>query len=171
MTTLHTYSSQNLRADYMKAFIGMALCWTPFAYGMTVEGGMIILLVAGALFCLLAVRTAIKSLTKVSLTSDGVSVNLLFPKVLRWSKMSAPSLAYYSTWRQGNKGWMVLTLKGDGGTLRLESGISDFDAIVRVSLAAALAAQLQLDDRTLQNAKAMTVADLPGIYDGNEQLA
>ncbi len=171
MKTDHAYSPNSLRADYFKALVGMLACWAPFAYGAEVSGGMMILLVCGGLFGLLAIRTMMKSLTKFSLNGEGLKVNFPMRREISWHELTFLSLSYYSTWRNGDNGWMQLTLKDGRKSLRLESNVSGFEDIVGNALAAAHTARLQLDQKTLRNAEAMNFTGPAGAVRGDEQLA
>jgi hypothetical protein len=67
-------------------------------------------------------------------------------------------LAYYSTRRDRQKGWMHLTLKGGGKALGVDSSIDGFETIAETALDAATRRNLVLSDVTRANLDALGLA-------------
>ena len=121
-----SYSFADLRMDYLRSVIGMAICLTPPAAGVGLTPVVWVLLVCAALFAIYLIRTVLKQMTRVELNDHGIYAASLGSVSIAWDALSEFRLAYYSTWRKSGEGWMQLRLRGSGLTIRVESNINDF---------------------------------------------
>ncbi len=111
-----------------------------------------------ALFAVFGVRAVRRQATRVRVTATGVSADGWRPVQIAWDELSAMSLAYYSTRREKAKGWMQLRLKARAGTVRVESTIEGFEAVVGTAAQAASANGVVLDRATRSNLRALGIA-------------
>jgi hypothetical protein len=75
-------------------------------------------------------------------------------------------LAYYSTRRDRQRGWMHLTLRGRGRRLGIDSSIDGFETIAEAALDAATRRNVALSNVTRANLVALGLAPGDGLPDG-----
>ena len=158
------YPPDAVRADYARAGLGLGLCGLPLATTELPLAITIVLAAAAGLFALYGLRTAAQQSMSLTVTDEAIESSGWRPVRLAWDGLSGVSLAYYSTRREGGKGWMQLRLAGKGGTLRLESTLDGFDAIAGRAIRAAAANKLELDRTTRTNLRLLGLA-VPGEED------
>lgn len=151
----HLYPRDALRADYLRAGAGMALAMIPFAFGEPGRAASVFLFVIAALFGVFALRTLAKQrlvlrLTEDELIAEGGLVGR-DKKKIGWEALRALHLRYYATGRDRKQGWMHLTLKNARETIRLESTLVDFDAVLGRAARAAVDNDLLLTPTTRAN--------------------
>lgn len=150
-TTSHRYPARALLADHLRAGAGAALTLGPLAFLDVAPVAGYIMLPLGALFVVFGVRTALRQMTRATLCDAGVRIDGPRRVMLRWSDLDGMMLRFFSTRRDRREGWMQLTLKGAGRTLRFDSSIEDFVVLVRRAHAAASANRIALVPATLAN--------------------
>ena len=82
---------------------------------------------------------------------------------IAWNEITRFGLAYFSTRRDGARGWMELKVASPSATLRVDSRLERFDELVRRVWSAASRSGVDVDATTRANLEAlgMPVAD-PG---------
>lgn len=165
--SVHTYSRDSLRADYLRAAAGLLLTALPL---ILVRAHWIVGLLLGAmalLFLLFLLRTAQRQFTVVHVGDKGIRATGPMGKAIAWADIADLRLRYFSTRRDKQKGWMHLTLKGGGGKLKVESSLSGFEDVVDRAVDAARAKGLRLEPTTLNNLAALgfDAPDDPAIAD------
>jgi hypothetical protein len=106
------------------------------------------------LFLVFALRTVQRHVVQVAVTEDGIAAAGLVTRALRWEALERLTLRYYGTRRQrkeGGSGFMQLSLRGGGVSLRLESSIDGFDQIIRQAAQAARRKGLAFDPASAGN--------------------
>jgi hypothetical protein len=156
---LYRYSPRSLRGDMVRAAFGIVLCGAPPAMGWVVQSLTVgVMLTLSALFTVYALMTAWRWKTRVAVSQTGLTVTGTRYRYIEWSRLKALSLAYYATRRDGEKGWMQLRLRGDsGGTVRIDSSLEGFDAIVRRAADVALESGLTLSPATVDNLSSLGI--------------
>lgn len=159
------YRSRALYGDYSRAGFGTVICGVPVLFS---PDSLVFSLVLGGLsFLFLAhgLRTFGRQLTIVDVTDTEISA--IAPRILSghishrvripWNRMSSVKLSYFSTRRDDANGWMQLRLRGDGKTLRFDSNLDGFEAIV--ARAASIVAEngIALSAATRSNLRALGV--------------
>lgn len=155
--TLHRYNRGAIAGDYARAVAGLTLTGAPV---LLLDPGAIMttLLLAGVLlFAAFALRTAQRHLTAFGVTDDAIVAHGPFGGTLAWRDLRKIKLNYYSTRRDRGRGWMQLTLKGRGRTMRIESTMDGFDDIAARAAEAARALALPLTDATIENFAALGI--------------
>ena len=155
--SIHAYPVHAIRADYMRAGIGMACCLAPLAVGGVAWPLAAVFATFAALFAIFGLRAMGRQATQVRVTATGVSAEGWGTVHIAWGELSAMSLAYFSTRREKSKGWMQLRLKGRAGTVRVESTIDGFDNLVQTAARAAGANGVVLDRATRSNLGALGI--------------
>lgn len=154
----HRYDVRVLTGDYIRAGGGVLLTWGPL---MIVEAAPVMVYILGALggvFAVFGIRTLIRQMTTIEVSETGIRAKGPTGKAVSWDGLNAMKLAYYSTRRDRQRGWMHLTLRGDAGKISVDSSIDGFDAVAQAALDAALAHKLVLSDVTRANFEALGIS-------------
>jgi hypothetical protein len=155
--TRHVYPTSAMVGDYLRAAAGLVpavllLVMVPVDdAAATVLGGF------AAVFAIFAVRTLLRHRTSLELTNTELRSQGLRQRTIAWSELDRMRLAYYSTRRDRQNGWMQLELRARGARLGLDSRIGGFDRLVRRAAAAADARGLALSDATIANLRSLGV--------------
>jgi hypothetical protein len=146
------YSFAALRADYLRAGIGLALTLGPMLFIPVESPALYILGPAALLFLIFGLRTWQHHATRVEFDDTGISLFSLRRVSLGWNDLRAVKLSYYSTRADRTGGWMQLTLKGEGPrTIRLESSLDGFDRVAQRAAAAVRHNGIELTPATQSN--------------------
>ncbi len=150
--TRHRYPLRALRGDLIGAGFGTLLAGgllpalRPGWAGALLLGGL------AALFLGFFLRTLARAWQVVEMTPD--ALHLSGPgihRTLPWDGIKHVGLRYFTTRRDRSGGWLVLTLRGAGTTIGIESLIDGFDAILARAAAAARANGATMTDDTAGN--------------------
>lgn len=146
------YPAADLTGDYLRAGAGLVLTLVPLLAVDMLAWVRWVFIAVALLFALFALRTAQRQLTVVVLDDAGIEVKgPLGRKRLEWAALRKLKLAYYTTRRDRQGGWMQLDLTGAMGQLRIESQLLSFDRVVEAAAAAALTNSLVLTQSTRAN--------------------
>lgn len=145
------YPWPDLRSDYLRSVIGMAICLTPTVAGVGLTPAVWVILACAALFAIYLFRTVLKQLTRIEIDDQKIYAANLGSITITWDSLSQLRLSYYTTWRKGGEGWMQLRLRGSGLTIRIDSTIAEFKEIVSRGLVAAGRNRLSLSETTVKN--------------------
>jgi hypothetical protein len=116
---------------------------------------MAVLGALAALFAAHGVRTWVRSATRIEVGDEGIAVRGPRKAMVRWDGLEQMRLTYYSTRRDGSKGWMQMKLKGAETTLRIDSTLDGFPALVRRAAAEAAKRGVELPPATQANLAAL----------------
>ncbi len=104
-----------------------------------------------ALFGAFGIRTIWRQATHIRADDRGIEQTGPFGVAFDWEELREIRLRYFSTRRDRANGWMQLSLKADGGRLRIDSGIEDFLTLARLAATKAVAAGIEPDAATIAN--------------------
>lgn len=149
------YPPGRLVPDYLRAAAGLSLTLGPLLFVETHPAVFWILAAMAALFAAFLLRTLERHVTRVRLDETGIAVAGPLPRAIRWSELSDFKLAYYSTRRDREQGWMQLKLAGGGRTLTVESALDGFEAVTERALTAARHNGVAVGDTTQENLSAL----------------
>jgi hypothetical protein len=156
--TVHRYPFLAIRADLVRAALGLALCGIPLA----LKPAPFIAWTLGpaaVLFAFYGLKTIGRHFSRVTVSDERIVETGWRGSVdLPWASMADVGLHYFPARRDGGEGWMQLRLRGPAGTLRLESTLDGFHDIVRRAVRAAAARGLGLDPATASNLAKMGLA-------------
>jgi hypothetical protein len=153
------YPPKSLIGDHIRAAIGLAFTLTPAIALGEWTGAHWILVPLAALFAGFGFRTWRRGRQTVAWDETGVSLSGPGAARLAWDEMRDFRLAFYSTSRDRTGGWMQLKLAGENARLRADSSGENFAPLVAAAHAQARARELPLDPATLENLKALGIAD------------
>jgi hypothetical protein len=155
--TWHDYPTQAMLGDYARAAAGLVptvaiLVTVPVGVvGATVLGGF------AALFAAFGIRTALRHESRLELTEGYLRSSGLLRTSVSLRELDRMKLAYYSTRRDGQGGWMQLELRSGSSTLRLDSRLEGFAKVVEASARAAEARGLGVGAATQANLRALGI--------------
>lgn len=155
--SLHRYGIHALAGDYMRAGAGLAIAGAPLL--MLDVAGVVAVTLGGlaVLFAVFGARTAWRHRTVLEITGDGIILREPARRQVRWSELTGCRLDYFAPRREDGEGWMQLTVKGAGQTIRVESTIAGFDRIAAAVAGAATACEIELTDITAANFNALGI--------------
>lgn len=130
--TVYRYPLRNLVPDYIRAAIGVGLLAVPFFYSFNAHW-FVTLLLGGLLFLFVSfgVSTAIRQFSVLLADEHGLRLQGPRPVALPWNQISEVDLRYFSTRRDKGAGWYQLKVTGQGGRLKADSNLQDFDRLLQ----------------------------------------
>lgn len=142
MAEVLRYPPAALIGDYARAVAGLVLTALPLSLlplGLLRISPWVTwpLGACALLFALFGARTAQRQFTRVTVDEEGLRSDGPFGAALRWDELSGLKLRYYATRRGRDDGWMQGALRGPRGTVRLDSALEGFDAVIERAAAAA----------------------------------
>lgn len=155
--SLHRYPVQTLVGDYMRAGFGLLVILALLLFLSPGTAGVITLLIIGGICLFFFLRTVDRNRTVVSLEDDAISLTGFRRATLAWSDLARMTLAYYTVKRDKSDGWMEITLKDAKATIKLDSRIENFGAIVIKAARVARERRIPLNQITLSNLKALKI--------------
>ncbi len=112
------------------------------------------------LFVIYFVRTLLRFQSKIYVSEYGIRIsNLRGGTAFAWSELSKFRLRYFSTRRDGKKGWFELTLQAGEAKIVTESTLDGFDDLLEIARDWAKDNQLLVDDITRTNLMRMDEAE------------
>jgi len=165
--TSYAYPTSAMYGDYLRAAAGLvptAAILTTMPVGMvaaTVMSGFV------ALFAVFGLRTILRHGTRFEMTGSALRASGLRRTSIAWGELDRMTLAYYSTRRDRQDGWMQLELRSGWTRVRLDSRIEGFTELVDMSARAARSRGLTLNAATLANLAALGVSlhTEPGVWE------
>ncbi len=154
--TQHRYPIKSLILDYLRAGVGLSLTAGPLIITDIFTITAYILLFLALLFTVFAIRTVLRQITTVALTSSGVESTGLFRAELDWCRLERVRLRYYTTRRDRRNGWMQLSLMGPRTRqIKLDSSLEGFEDIALAAAREARNRGIVLDSTTTDNLYAL----------------
>jgi hypothetical protein len=169
----HRYPIGALSSDYVRVVVGLALTLGPLLLLNLATAIAWLLSVLAVLFVWFGLRTVMRQLSAVELSSQGIAIRGPFGRYLAWDELARMKLAYYAprSWSgprrrerhrdggerdESRRGWLQLTLQGARGRpIRVESTLEGFDQVLRRATAMATRKQIGLDPVTTANLSAL----------------
>jgi hypothetical protein len=116
---------------------------------------MAVLGVLAAIFAIHGARTWLRSATRIVVDDDGIAAHGPRNALVRWSRLESMSVDYYSTRRDGSKGWMQMRISGGGASVRLDSTLEGFAQVARRAASEAEKRGIALPPATQANLAAL----------------
>ncbi|MFC4271545.1 hypothetical protein GQF03_17730 [Sneathiella chungangensis] len=158
MTTVHAYPVRIILGGYARAGFGIALTLVPLLLLNPISVIVYLLVFLLCVFVGFGVRAVIRQFTRFEVSGTGIVMSGPVNRRINWEELEGFSLNYYSTRRDREAGWMQLKLKGGGARLGIDSTISDFEGLVRLSFGAAARNGLMPDAKTVRNLQALGIS-------------
>lgn len=161
MATELRYQGEAIRADYIRAAIGLAFALLPLLLIPGIHWIFALILGAlGLLFLIFGVRTYLRGRTRVLADEDGLTVVDHRRRHLPWQALEEVKLAYFSTRRDRSQGWMQLTLTGHGTKISLDSPLEHFHEIAEEAARHVRARHLPVSTSTVLNFESLGIHGL-----------
>lgn len=151
----YRYPARAVAAEYARASIGLALTLGPLALLRPAAAVAWALAAAAALFLVYFARTACRQLTHIELDEAGIRTRGPLGAAIRWAELRSLRLAYYSTRRDREEGWMQLKLRDGRRTIRIDSDLDGFAQLARAAAGRARQCGLEIDAATRGNLSAL----------------
>ena len=158
----HRYPPAAMLSDYVVSGGGLALTLPPLAmFDLPVLTVWILALMSLG-FAAHGIGVVRRQRTRVETDADGLWFSPPRRRIA-WNGITRFGLSYFSTRRDGARGWMELKLAGPGATLRVDSRLERFDELVGRAWRAALRCGVELDTTTRANLQSLGItAGEPG---------
>ena len=160
----HSYPLTSLYGDYLRTLIGLVFMGVPFYFAFpnmfmtTIFGGLTLL------FVFFGLRTALRHVTVIETSPEGIAVVGPLGKRIAWGDIAKVDLKYFSTSRdkKSKDGWMQLKICNASQCLKMESNLPGFEQIASQAATAAFRNGAEMSETTVENFTAMGVTvDLP----------
>ena len=167
---IHSYPLKSLYGDYVRTLIGLVFMGGAYYFAFpnlfmtTIFGGLTLL------FLVFGSRTALRHVTAIQTSPEGIAVVGLVSKRIAWSDVAKVDLKYFSTSRdkKSKDGWMQLKICDASRCLKMESNLSGFEQIVSRVAAVGFHNGAEMNETTVENFTAMGVTgDLPDEDEGD----
>ncbi len=149
--TVAAYSRAALCKEYAMALGGLALAGMPLAFLELAPAAAWMLAAATLVFAAHAAGIAHRHLTRVSFDDSAIQTEAPWGARLPWRDIRDVRLRYFSTRRDGASGWMVLTVRGDRGRIRIGSALDGFQAIAERAARSVRENAIALDHASVRN--------------------
>jgi len=155
--SLHRYPPRTLMGDYARSGLGLALTFPPLMMFSPTMLITITLALTGALCGFFLLRTIERHRTIVSVDEDMISVSGIMAVSMRWEEVEKLELSYYSVKRDRSGGWMQLTLRKPGVTVKVDSRLEGFLDIVKRAARAGRERDVRVNPVTRANLAALRI--------------
>ena len=156
--TEHRYPPSAMLSDYLVSGGGLALTGAPLAMFDLPSVTVWILALMSLGFAIHGIGVVRRQRTRVEIDADGLWFSPPRRRIA-WNGITRFGLSYFSTRRDGARGWMELRLAGPGATLRVDSRLERFDELVGRAWRAASRCGVEPDPTTRANLAALGMAE------------
>jgi hypothetical protein len=147
----HYYPRRWLMGAYTRAGLGALMTGAPLALVPVDMAVSAVLAALTALFVAYGGLTLLRQLTRIVIDDDEIRSDGPIARTVAWRDLSDVRLKYYSTRRDGRGGWHELNLEGRGRTIRIDSALDGFPAVLARSVREAERRGLELSATTRGN--------------------
>ena len=154
--TEHRYPPSAMVSDYLISGAGFTLAFSPLAaFSLPAVTNVVL-----GLLCLgfAAYGAAMLRRQCMRVEADGDGLWFSPPqRHIAWNEITRFGLAYFSTRRDGARGWMELKVESRAATLRVDSRLERFNELVDRAWSAASRLGVEPDPPTRENLRALGV--------------
>lgn len=158
----HRYSGRALAGDYLRSATGFAVTGGPVLLLEPVPAIAAILGLLSAIFVAFALRTAVRQLTVIEVSADGILAQGPIPCRMRWRDVTRLRLDYFAMRREPQRGWMQLKVGSGVRRIRIDSTIDGFETLAATVAGCARDHAIPLSDTAVANFAALGIAVEPG---------
>ena len=155
--TEHRYPPSAMVSDYLVSGAGLALTLPPLAMFELPAVTAWVLGLMSLGFAIHGIGVARRQHTRVATDEDGVWFSPPRRRIA-WNEITRFGLSYFSTRRDGARGWMELKLASPAATLRVDSRLERFNELVGRVWTAASRCGVEPDPTTRANLEALGMA-------------
>jgi len=157
--TVHRYPGATLRRGYVVSVLGAAASLAVALAGHENRFVSVICVTIFLLFVAYGLRSVWRGLSPIIVDQEGVGIAGSRRRRIAWNELTGLRLGYYTTRRDGENGWMELSVLGRRRRIRLDSDIRGFVDIARRCHDAAIAHGVALSPATARNFDAVLAGD------------
>lgn len=161
--SIHRYPRNAVASALFRAAAGMAITAGVLILTVFATVALVLLVPAFALFLIYGIRALIKGSAVYSCDAERLERIQPRSRCIMWKELTELHLAYYTTRRDGEDGWMELRLCDQHGRMTLESELEGFSRIAAQALKAARSNGVALSSTTERNLAAL----LDGVGNGS----
>ena len=152
----HRYPASSVYSDYGRVAFGLAVTLVPLLLVDLPAVIAALFAALAALFGWFGWRTWLRQQSRIELSPEAIVLRGPFDRRLDWHRLERLKLAYYAPRRSRHDGWLQLTLRGgEGRSIRIDSTLAGFDAVLAQAADAAAGRSLPLDPATAANLSTM----------------
>ena len=155
--SVHRYPLPTLVGDYIRAGIGVLTILVLLLYLAAGPVSVITLLLIGGFCVFYLLRTVDRNRAVVSFDDEAITLTSFRSASVRWAELARMNLAYYAVKRDKSDAWMELTLKDAQATIKLDSRLENFGAVVIKAARVARERRIPLNQITLSNLQALKI--------------
>ena len=155
--TAYRYPPSAMVSDYLVSGGGLGLSLPPLAMFDLPPVTFWILALLGLGFAMHGMGVIRRQWTRVDADEDGLWFSPPRRRIA-WSEIDRFGLAYFSTRRDGARGWMELKVAGPAATLRVDSRLERFDELVARVWRVASRTGVEVDPATRANLESLGMA-------------
>ena len=159
MTTL-SYPWESVLRDYAGSLGGLALSIGPLIALDPPALPSVLLAVMAVVFAIYGGLTIDRHFSRVVVDDHAIGVRSIRSMNVSWNDLDDIRLRYYSTRRDGARGWMTIRLGQGRKHIRIESSLDRFETVLEHAARAVRANGLALDDVTARNFAATGYPDI-----------
>lgn len=154
------YEASRVLPDIARGLAGFAVTAGPLPWLLASPIPLFILGGLSLAFAIFTIGAVRRLRTVVRLDETGISTSGGGGATVSWNDMQAVDLSYFSTRRDRERGWMQLRVRGNTGTIRIDSSLDGFRTVADSAIAAASARELPMTEATLANMAALSAGEL-----------
>ena len=155
--TEHRYPPSAMVSDYLVSGAGLALTVPPLAMFELPAVTVWLLAPMSLGFAIHGLGVMRRQRTRVETDGDGLWFSPPRRRIA-WNEITRFRLAYFSTRRDGARGWMELKVASPAATLRVDSRLERFNELVGRAWSAASRCGVEPDPTTSANLEALGLA-------------
>ena len=155
--TEHRYPPSAMLSDYVVSGAGLALTLPPLVMFELPVVTVWILGLMSAGFAVHGLGVVRRQRIRVETDEDGLWFSPPRRRIA-WNELTRFGLAYFSTRRDGARGWMELKVASSAATLRVDSRLERFNDLVARAWSAASCCGVEPDPTTRANLEALGMA-------------
>ena len=155
--TEHRYPPSAMVSDYLVSGAGLALTLPPLAMFELPDVTVWVLGLMSLGFAIHGIGVARRQRTRIETDEDGLWFSPPRRRIA-WNEITRFGLSYFSTRRDGARGWMELKLASPAATLRVDSRLERFNELVGRAWSAASRCSVEPDPTTRANLESLGMA-------------
>lgn len=152
---LFSYPARALYLDYAGATVGLGAASGLLVFVRPAAPVAWVATAVGAVFLVYFARTVGRHLTHIEVDKAGIRARGPLGAAIRWEELRSLRLDYYSTRADREGGWMQLRLRDAHRTIRIDSELEGFGALVGQAAGEAARRGLVLDAATAHNLESL----------------
>ena len=145
------YPRAAIVAALARAGAGMGITLGPLAIIEPTPVASLFMGGLGLVFAAYGVQAVIRARSEVIISSEGICLEGPIATRVSWDTLVSMKLSYYTIKRSREDGWMVLTIKGTGRAVRIESSLEGFASLLARAVSEALVREVMLPAATRSN--------------------